>query len=337
MRQGSERRKPINRRTADHRPKGLNFLVIALVIIMVALLCYVAFRSRNSGDLGQNDGSIAVSFYFINAATNKLESEIRNIPNGERTEILSQTLVEWIAGPKSDLLSATIPPYVSIEGVKYDDVTNTVEITFSESYNDMSDTESAICNASLVYTLTSLDFISGVHFYIGDAELLKSNGQPIGVLNQDNVVLDMPGQDEFDLKTVRLYFSDTQGMGLMSEEREIKVSPTQPLEKYVIEELIKGPEADTHFAVISPDIKLRSVKTEEGLCYVDFTADFVKKFEGGSTAENLLIYSIVDSLTELSHIKKVQILVEGDRISGDQGFSMDLSKPIERNENILLN
>ncbi|MBQ5389910.1 MAG: GerMN domain-containing protein, partial [Anaerovibrio sp.] len=52
-------------------------------------------------------------------------------------------------------------------------------------------------------------------------------------------------------------------------------------------------------------------------------------FVGGSTGEEMLVGSLVNTLTEFPEIKKVQILVEGKEIDSLSGH-LDLSRPVER-------
>jgi len=49
----------------------------------------------------------------------------------------------------------------------------------------------------------------------------------------------------------------------------------------------------------------------------------------------LTIYSIVNSLTEINSVKKVQFLIDGEKISDCKGH-LDFSKPFERNEALIL-
>lgn len=58
------------------------------------------------------------------------------------------------------------------------------------------------------------------------------------------------------------------------------------------------------------------------------SGDFVVKHTGGSVGEWFTIYSIVNSLTELDNIKKVQFLIEGEKQQDFKGH-MDFSKPFE--------
>ena len=84
--------------------------------------------------------------------------------------------------------------------------------------------------------------------------------------------------------------------------------------------------------VLPQDIKLLSAETKDGVCFVNFSADFISKISGGTTQENLALYSIVNSLCELDKVNKVQILVEGKK-PASLG-SVDLSQPFEADYNL---
>ncbi|MBR1443360.1 MAG: GerMN domain-containing protein, partial [Firmicutes bacterium] len=70
---------------------------------------------------------------------------------------------------------------------------------------------------------------------------------------------------------------------------------------------------------------------EEGICYVDLSSEFISKQAGSHNTDEMTIYSIVDSLTELENVKKVQFLIEGEKVN-DLNGRVDLSKPFERDE-----
>ena len=71
-----------------------------------------------------------------------------------------------------------------------------------------------------------------------------------------------------------------------------------------------------------------SVSLVDGVCYVSFDENF--KNQDYSVNEAIVIYSIVDSLSELSSISKVQISVNGDT-SGVYRDSFKLADMYDRN------
>jgi germination protein M len=128
---------------------------------------------------------------------------------------------------------------------------------------------------------------------------------------------------------VNLYFSDSQAMYLVSEKR--KIPPTTSLAKQVVVELIKGPASSDLYSTIPEDTRVNEVYIADDIVYVDLSEDIFKNHPGGSSGELMTVYSIVDSLTEISPIKGVQILVEGNERNSLVGH-VDISMPLLRDE-----
>ena len=57
-------------------------------------------------------------------------------------------------------------------------------------------------------------------------------------------------------------------------------------------------------------------------------------FVGGSTGEELLIGSVVNTLTEFKEVNAVKFLIDGQEVETLSGH-MDLSEPIKRMENLM--
>jgi len=83
--------------------------------------------------------------------------------------------------------------------------------------------------------------------------------------------------------------------------------------------------------VIPKGTVLNKVTTRDGVCFVDFNEKFMEK-RAGITAE-VAIYSVVNSLTELSNVYKVQFLINGETKKTYQ--NLDFSQPFERNLEIV--
>lgn len=128
---------------------------------------------------------------------------------------------------------------------------------------------------------------------------------------------------------VNLYFSDSQAMYLVSEKR--KIPQTTSLAKQVVDELIKGPASSDLYSTIPEDTRVNEVYIADDIVYVDLSEDIFKNHPGGSSGELMTVYSIVDSLTEISPIKGVQILVEGNERNSLVGH-VDISMPLLRDE-----
>lgn len=113
--------------------------------------------------------------------------------------------------------------------------------------------------------------------------------------------------------TVTLYFSDGQAMFLLPEKREA-VKKDETVEEVVVKELIKGPRDPALRRTLPPETKLLSLSIVNGVAYVNFSGELRNSQWGGSTGESLLVFSVVNSLSELPGITGVQFLVEGNKL-----------------------
>ena len=141
----------------------------------------------------------------------------------------------------------------------------------------------------------------------------------------------VPDKIRYELK---LHFGTTQNNSLVIENRVI-ITDDLIEEKVVMEELIKGPRNKTLTPSIPPETKLLSINTVSNICYVNLTSTFIDKYRWGKMNEAIIIWSIVNSLTELSHIDAVQILIEGNKEDVFEKF-YSLKNPLYRNEQLLV-
>lgn len=312
--------------------KLLTFIIVAIVVIVAAALVIMSFSSGNS-----DNGS--VNLYFVNQATGQLSPQKARLDtSGDERDVMRNLLDLLLAGPTDPASTASVPSSVKfLSGVITTD--HVAVINLSSDYYDLSIAEELNCRAAFVWTLTELDFIENVRIMIEENELTTAVGVPLGNLNRSNIIIsaELPNV-KTERKIIKCYFSNADGSALVAEEREIEVNPKQPRERDVwdiVSELIKGAEVSGHISLVAPEARINDISVEDGVCFVDFSKEFMERFSGGSGKEYLMIYSIVNSLTEISTIGRVQILIDGNRVAAfkEQGF--DLSNPIDRNPDII--
>ena len=184
-------------------------------------------------------------------------------------------------------------------------------IYFDVDYLNMKEVEEVLCRAAVVRTMTQISGIDCVSFYVDEKPL--NPGEQINTIQNTNLTL---------------YFSNQAGDGLVKETRRVHYSSNISLEKLIMEQLLEGPESKNARSAIPSGTKLMSVSLVDGVCYVSFDENF--KNQDYSVNEAIVIYSIVDSLSELSSISKVQISVNGDT-SGVYRDSFKLADMYDRN------
>lgn len=306
----------------------LGFTVIVFFILLISLVsCRMANKNVN------NVTGIELALYFINSDKSQLVAEKRVVQLERKEDLIKYSIEELKKIPKTVGLQPPIPQDIQIKSMVLEK--DILKIDISSQYNNLSAQDQVLLRAALVKTLTEFDFINQVEIAIDGDPLVGTDGKPIGPMSQEDIVLEPSTVlSTSNLQTVKLYFSDKNAEKLVAEERTIEVNPNVPLEKYIVEQLIKGPESANLLPTIPAETTIKEIETKDGICYVDLSNEFRTKHSGGSTGETFTIYSIVNSLTELPNIKKVQFLIEGEKQQEYKGH-YDFSGPFERDESLI--
>lgn len=127
---------------------------------------------------------------------------------------------------------------------------------------------------------------------------------------------------------ISVYYPDVNATGLVAVTKNVKVKG-QDKYKAAVEALLAGTDDKRLTTVFPKKTKLLKVAVSGSTARVDFDKNLTAGFVGGSTGEEMLVGSLVNTLTEFPEIKKVQILVEGKEIDSLSGH-LDLSKPVSR-------
>ena len=137
----------------------------------------------------------------------------------------------------------------------------------------------------------------------------------------DELALPVASDEELDDATVRrirvtLYLLSDSGMALAPEDREIALADSvQEQAKQVIRELLAGSRTGLG-SPLPQGVQLRELFiTPQGLAFVDLSQELISNHIGGSSAEELTVYSLSNTLiANFPAVKRVQFLVEGREV-----------------------
>lgn len=136
--------------------------------------------------------------------------------------------------------------------------------------------------------------------------------QSYTILNENDMdypsINPMPDGDEAE---IRLFYPHKEENVLLEEVRIVNLE-NKRLEDVVIDELLKGTRQAGLRKIVPNGVKLLSIYTQGSIVYVNFNKAFIKE-KTEEVDEVLIIYSIVNSLTSIEDIDKVQILIEGEK------------------------
>ena len=137
----------------------------------------------------------------------------------------------------------------------------------------------------------------------------------------DELALPVASDEELDDATVRrirvtLYLLSDSGMALAPEDREIALADSvQEQAKQVIRELLAGSRTGLG-SPLPQGVQLRELFiTPQGLAFMDLSQELISNHIGGSSAEELTVYSLSNTLiANFPAVKRVQFLVEGREV-----------------------
>lgn len=120
---------------------------------------------------------------------------------------------------------------------------------------------------------------------------------------------------------VSLYFADKETGLLKPEARLVNVKDLIKLPyNTLVELLISGPKNDKLKVVIPENTKLLNASLDKECLTLDFSSEILNYNKDDSMLKNNLIYSIVNTVTELNEVNKVKFLVNGQASSDFEEF-----------------
>lgn len=180
---------------------------------------------------------------------------------------------------------------------------------------------------ALLMAIAMLFALSGCAADIGGGAT-GSNGS--GAAVQKPPTPSKPAVD--DTVPVKIYFGTHNAKHVVAETHKLKNDAL--LMKRAMEVLVAGPTSPDLVSVLPKATQVRSVVVIDKTAYVDFSREVAKRGFAGSATEILAVGAIVNTLTEFSDVEKVQILVEGKRVSTLFGH-LDVYDPLSRSPDII--
>ena len=112
---------------------------------------------------------------------------------------------------------------------------------------------------------------------------------------------------------VSLYFYNENTKSLVPEGRliDVKELVEKPYDK-LMELLMQGPNNTELSKTIPEGTKVNKIELKGDTLYIDFSKEFVDNHEGGEEKEKATIYSIVNTMTNLTEINSIKILINGE-------------------------
>jgi germination protein M len=296
------------------------------ICLLIGIMALILAACGNKEQLGT-----PIDISYINQNETKLVKETHYIESTDTKDQVVEVLTLLCSVPDNKELRATLTSGINVITFSYEN--GKVTLSLGDKYKELSKTTEVLTRAAIVRSLTALDEVDGVMITVNGEPITDASGNAIGIMTADMFVDNAGTQIEAveNRVTLRLYFANEAGDGLIAVNRELTHNAdvsNVSMEKLVVEQLIGGPVNDETYPTINPDTKLVNSTVKDGICYLTFDSTFVTAVNNVTT--DVTIYSIVNSLVELSNINKVQFSIEGNK-DGKFRDKYELSTIFERN------
>jgi len=164
---------------------------------------------------------------------------------------------------------------------------------------------------------------------LGDTTTKSSGTSPVSPTPSAPVA---PATSTEESVKLTLYFPNADASGLIATERTVVVKDNAVIKSMFTE--LATPPKGMEKPLPEGTTLLGAIVSKEGLATIDLSSDFKKNFTGGSTGEQMTMYSIVNTLTTLPSVTSVQFLLDGKKLDGILG-NLDTSTPLKRNESLI--
>lgn len=304
----------------------LSWILLILVLVTGLAGCNYSDDVEENGDY---------NLYYAIAGTDKLTTIPYVLPD-EMKDLAGVELVTYLYDQmktvEDENLKSVVPSNVFLSECSINN-TRVMTMRFPESYKEMDNVSEILFRAAVVNTMIQVEGIDYIVFYVENQPLRSDAGVSYGLMNSSTFVSDVEdAMENLGWVDITLYFSDADGNDLIGEKMKLAYSANISIEQVIVEQLISGPITSNCIASVPNTVDVISVSTKDGVCYVNMDSNFLNSI-ADCTAQ-VTIYSIVNSLCELSKVKKVQIQVNG---SSDYVYREEysLSEAYEKNMNLV--
>ena len=300
-----------------------------------AVLLTLVLLSGMTGCAREEREDSGLLLYYLNEDLSSLNTLSYLMEDGKsKADLLPQEMADdmlsQLATPSGDVRSIAPIQNFTVTGTTLQNGTLTVFL--SSDYEELETVREILTRAALVNTLCQIDGVDSVSFLCGDHPLTNEDGSVVTSMNSDMFIFNS-GKEIMNYEKVRLhlYFANEDGDQLVDTYRNVVYNSNISMERLVVEQVLKGPNSDVVFPTLNPAAKVLSVTTRDGVCYVNLDQAFLTEPYG--VTSQVAIYSLVNSLTELSSVSAVQITIEGK--TGKAFMDSSLSSAFERNLSVV--
>lgn len=271
--------------------------MIRKVFSLILIGCLLALSSCKANVPAVTGG---VNVYYINSSYTALVSE--PMAAGFRAEY--EALLNELS--KSNTVDGFVAPLTNLSILSESLDGGKLTLEFGREYETLKGVREVLTRAAIVRTLLQCEEIRQVEFIVSGNALTDAGGKIVGAMDKDTFVGYFGReQDELVSRNVTIYYSNSDGSGLIREVHRLFFDNTQPTELAVIKYMTEPPEGRNARVAISSKLKIININTTDGTCHIDMDMQFYDS--GAGINLNVSLMALVNTLCELENVRRVSV------------------------------
>jgi len=264
--------------------------------------------------------------YYLTKNADSIEEKVCFLKTNTAKEQMYEVKELLATTPEDGMHIATLGIDFNIESLTLEGENLTVSL--NSDYRKLDAIKKVLSRAAMVRSFCQIEGIDFVSFEIEGEALTDDAGVPLGAMTGDDFIFNAGDEiNTYEKVRLKLFLANESGDGLVENSRVVVYNTNISMDKLVVEQILQGGDGVNGFSTVSPDTKLINVSTLDGTCYVNLDDGFMQP--PGNVSAEVSVYSLVNSLTELPNVNRVQLMVNGEQAVTIRD-SISLEAPIER-------
>ena len=279
---------------------------------MALVLGAVAFSG-----CGKKETESKYKIYYVNEEQGEVLAE-SFVPSEETTQTMLEEMTEKL-NKKNAEGHTLLPENIEIQSCVDDD--GMIRVDFNQEYHDLNPVDEVLLRASIVKDYVQIPNIYLVTITAEGTPIVDSQGQEIGAMSLDSF-LENTGKEimAYQYKELNLYFTNEEGNQLVPEARQVYYNGNTPIEKVIVEQLLRGPGESGHYATLPSDTRIVGVSVADGIAYVNLGKQFVDEALPVRTLSTHSWFAIWVGPRPSMHMEKMRFTIAAASGSTSQCF-----------------
>lgn len=268
------------------------------------------------------------TFYYLQTETAYSDSEgvftpeIRDL-SGLRGDVTA-LLELYCSGPVTDGLESPLPAGAALQSWNLQD--QMLSLEFTPELSQLTGIDLTLAAGCLARTFLPLTAAKTLQLTAG-GELLGGK-TALQISNQDYALRD----DSLDrlMEELTVYYTNADRRYLIGLAVQVDPAAPESIPLQMLELLLEPPESSGLRSALPTGTRLLSVSVENGLCRVELNSVFENRRFYSQTGQVLSLMCIVNTLTALPQIDRVELIVNGSPLI--RYGSITVSGPLVRDE-----